>query len=108
MADVERRPNVLVLFADDQRFDTIGALGNPTIKTPNLDRLVYGTFLGGDANDAGRAGCVALDGSLIVAGSSAGGSWPTHNAYQNVCKGPGDAIVARLFRSLSVTEFNNY
>lgn len=36
----EARPNVLVLFADDQRADTIGALGNPVIKTPNLDRLV--------------------------------------------------------------------
>lgn len=34
------RPNVLFLFADDQRADTIGALGNPVIKTPNLDRLV--------------------------------------------------------------------
>jgi arylsulfatase A-like enzyme len=28
------------LFADDQRADTIGALGNSLIKTPNLDRLV--------------------------------------------------------------------
>jgi arylsulfatase A-like enzyme len=34
------RPNILFLFADDQRADTIAALGNPVIKTPNLDRLV--------------------------------------------------------------------
>ena len=34
------RPNVLFIFADDQRADTIAALGNPAIKTPNLDRLV--------------------------------------------------------------------
>ncbi len=34
------RPNVLLLFADDQRADTIAALGNKQIKTPNLDRLV--------------------------------------------------------------------
>ena len=34
------RPNVLFLFADDQRADTIAALGNPIIHTPNLDRLV--------------------------------------------------------------------
>ena len=33
------RPNVIVLFADDQRADTIGALGNSHIKTPHLDRL---------------------------------------------------------------------
>lgn len=34
------QPNVLFLFADDQRADTIHALGNPLIKTPSLDRLV--------------------------------------------------------------------
>ena len=33
------RPNILLFFTDQQRFDTIGALGNPVIKTPNLDRL---------------------------------------------------------------------
>ena len=35
----ESRPNVLFFFCDDQRADTIAALGNPVIKTPNLDRL---------------------------------------------------------------------
>jgi arylsulfatase A-like enzyme len=34
------RPNILLLFADDQRADTIAAWGNPHIQTPNLDRLV--------------------------------------------------------------------
>jgi len=33
------KPNILFLFADDQRADTIAALGNPIVKTPNLDRL---------------------------------------------------------------------
>ncbi len=33
------RPNILFLFADDQRADTIGAWGNELIDTPNLDRL---------------------------------------------------------------------
>lgn len=32
--------NVLFFFADDQRADTIAALGNPIIRTPNIDRLV--------------------------------------------------------------------
>lgn len=34
------RPNILFLFADDQRFNTIRALGNEVISTPNLDSLV--------------------------------------------------------------------
>jgi arylsulfatase A-like enzyme len=34
------RPNILLLLADDQRPDTIRALGNDRIETPNLDALV--------------------------------------------------------------------
>lgn len=33
------RPNILFLFSDDQRFDTLAALGNLHIQTPHLDRL---------------------------------------------------------------------
>jgi arylsulfatase len=33
------RPNILLLFTDQQRADTLHAAGNPIIKTPNLDRL---------------------------------------------------------------------
>ena len=33
------KPNVLLILTDDQRADTIGALGNPHIRTPNLDEL---------------------------------------------------------------------
>lgn len=35
-----RKPNVLFILADDMRPDSIGACGNPHIKTPNLDTLV--------------------------------------------------------------------
>lgn len=34
------RPNVLFLFTDDQRQDTIRAWGNQQIETPHIDRLV--------------------------------------------------------------------
>ena len=34
------KPNVLFIFADDQCYETIGALGYTDIDTPNLDRLV--------------------------------------------------------------------
>jgi len=40
LAAQSRRPNVVVLFTDDQRFDTIAALGNREVLTPNMDRLV--------------------------------------------------------------------
>lgn len=34
------RPNILWLCTDQQRFDTIGSLGNSRIRTPNIDGLV--------------------------------------------------------------------
>ncbi len=34
-----RRPNILFIMTDQQRWDCVGANGNALIKTPNLDRL---------------------------------------------------------------------
>jgi len=34
------RPNILWYCTDQQRFDTIGALGNPYVSTPTIDSLV--------------------------------------------------------------------
>ncbi len=40
MMGSQRKPNILFFFTDDQRFDTIGALVNEHIITPNMDSLV--------------------------------------------------------------------
>ena len=34
-----KRPNILLITTDQQRFDALGCNGNPDISTPNLDRL---------------------------------------------------------------------
>jgi len=34
-----KRPNVLLLYTDQQRWDAVGVNNNPDIKTPNLDQL---------------------------------------------------------------------
>lgn len=39
-AAVSDKPNILFVFTDDQAVDTIHALGNSEIHTPNFDRLV--------------------------------------------------------------------
>jgi len=39
MENKQKRPNILLLTTDQQRFDTINAAGYDFIKTPNLDRL---------------------------------------------------------------------
>ena len=34
-----RRPNIVLIFLDDQGWDLAGCYGNPVVKTPNTDRL---------------------------------------------------------------------
>ena len=43
LADTNR-PNIVFLFADDQRADTIGAHGNRHVETPHLDTLTENGF----------------------------------------------------------------
>lgn len=35
------QPNILLIFSDDHQASAINALGNPYIKTPNIDKLVH-------------------------------------------------------------------
>ena len=44
LAPAAGKPNILFLFADDMRADSIAALGNPVVKTPHLDSLVQRGF----------------------------------------------------------------
>lgn len=62
------RPNILFLFADDMRADTIAAHGNPHIRTPTLDSIARRGFsfrnayvFGGDSG----AVCVASRAMLM-------------------------------------------
>jgi N-acetylglucosamine-6-sulfatase len=34
-----RRPNIIFILTDDQRYDAMGCAGHPWLKTPNMDRL---------------------------------------------------------------------
>lgn len=33
------RPNIIFILTDDQRWDSMGCMGNPIVQTPNLDQL---------------------------------------------------------------------
>ncbi|SHI29209.1 hypothetical protein SAMN05444417_0062 [Wenxinia saemankumensis] len=36
------RPNILVLCTDRQRWDTLGATGNTSVRTPDMDAIYEG------------------------------------------------------------------
>ena len=55
------RPNIVFIIADDQCFDTIGALGNEEVETPNLDRLAQrGTTFTHAFNMGGWSGAICV------------------------------------------------
>ncbi len=55
------RPNIVFLMCDDRRFDTIGALGNRDIHTPNTDWLVeHGTAFTTAINPGGTSSAVCM------------------------------------------------
>jgi hypothetical protein len=63
---------------------------------PGGGALIYSTFLGGSASDAGFA--VALDGldNAYVAGGTGSADFPTKSAFQPTFRAAGDAFVAVL------------
>ena len=37
--DIDERPNIIFVLADDHRYDAMGFMGHPFLKTPNMDRM---------------------------------------------------------------------
>ena len=61
------RPNILFLFADDQRADTIRAWSNEWIDTPNLDRLAAeGLSFGRNYTFGSNSGAVCVPSRAMV------------------------------------------
>ncbi len=36
----KKKPNILIIFSDDHRYDAVHALGGTVVKTPNLDQII--------------------------------------------------------------------
>lgn len=94
-ADVKTRPNVLFLFADDMRADSIAALGNPTVKTPNLDTLVKrGLAMRNGYCLGGNSGAVCTPSRNMLLSGNAYFRWkdfaPPNNPKQKGAISPGD------------------
>lgn len=87
-----KRPNILWLCTDQQRWDTVGALGNPHIRTPAVDRLCA----------SGTAFTRAYTQSPICTPARASmltGRYPaSHHVYRNgnAFFPPGEKLVTRI------------
>jgi arylsulfatase A-like enzyme len=64
---MKKKPNVLFLLTDDQRYGTIHALGNDEIQTPNMDRLVrMGTSFVNAHIPGGTASAVCMPSRAMI------------------------------------------
>jgi len=67
--------------------------------TPYGDALVYSTFLGGSAEEEGRAIAVDNIGNAYITGWTTSGDFPVNNAYDDELGGPRDAFITKLSSS---------
>jgi len=72
----------------------------------DFSRLLYSTYMGGEAYDTGRSACLGPRGDLCLTGAANGPGWPVRNALQAEFAGTndgrwgnGDCILARFRRT---------
>ena len=68
----QKSPNFIFIYTDDQRFDTVGIIGNNQVITPNLDKLAKSGAVLSNAYNMGAwhgAVCVASR-AMIISGKS--------------------------------------
>jgi arylsulfatase A-like enzyme len=103
------KPNVLFLFTDDQRFDTIAALGNDVVKTPNIDKLVErGTAFTHAHIPSGTSGAVCMPsramlhtGRTLYHIEGAGGQIPEEHTTM------GEMFQANGYRTFGTGKWHN-
>lgn len=95
-----RQPNILLLFTDQQRYDTLGCMGNPFIVTPNLDRLAAEGCLYRFAHTPNPV-CIPARYCLLTGQRSV-----VHRYYQNQGHHM-DSSIPTLPRILSDTGYHN-
>jgi hypothetical protein len=67
--------------------------------TPDLTRLLYATYLGGENDDQGRSSTVDTSGRSILVGQSSSTRWPLLNSIQLTPDTPEEGVIA-IFSTL--------
>ncbi|RPJ59125.1 MAG: S-layer protein [Acidobacteria bacterium] len=64
--------------------------------SPDLSRLIYGTYVGGSGTDYGRTLTVDAAGNGVIGGEVQSSNWPSLNAFDPSYGGQGDGGVFRF------------
>ncbi|MBN1420519.1 MAG: sulfatase-like hydrolase/transferase [Planctomycetes bacterium] len=98
------KPNLLFLFTDDQTFRSIGALNNPAVKTPTIDRLVRrGTTFTHCFNQGAWHGAVCVASRAML--NTGRGVW--HCGWDD-CTDPDGAIYPLWGECLGKNGYDTY
>ena len=90
-----KSPNFIFIYTDDQRFDTVGLIGNNQVKTPNLDKLAKNGAVLSNAYNMGAwhgAVCVASR-AMIISGKSV---WRAKEAFNIPSNITNNSEISRL------------
>lgn len=96
----EERPNIIIIFTDDQGYQDVGAFGSPDIQTPHLDRMAAEGVRFTNFHVA-QAVCSASRAALLT------GSYPNrvgiHGALDHTAKhglNPNEITIAEVVKPL--------
>lgn len=100
-------PNIVLIFADDQTYTAVQALGNEEIATPNLDRLVRnGTTFTHAYNMGGWNGAVCIASrSMMISGRSLWRANQFKDAWQ---QGDSTALAQTWGKLMEQVGYNTY
>ncbi|MEZ6137615.1 MAG: sulfatase-like hydrolase/transferase [Pirellulaceae bacterium] len=102
----DERPNILLLFTDDQCFDTIAALGrNREVMTPNLDRLARrGVAFTNAYNMGGWNGAICIASRTMM--NTGRFIWRAHAVHSKLAvEAEAERMIPQLFSTAGYETF---
>jgi hypothetical protein len=79
-----------------------------TASNAETPTILYSTYLGGSANDEGRAIATDSNGNAYVTGKTESANFPTASPFQPSRRGPSDAFVTKLNATGSALVYSTY
>lgn len=80
-----------------------------TALSPDLDKLAYSTYLGGNSLDYVRSFSFGAEGKIVLAGATYSDNFPvTENAYQKSMAGKPDGFLTIVSGDLSKIEYSTF